>query len=387
MNRNDITDRVERLRQVLDATRATEQPRPLLARHDGELLTSASPAELSAALGTEGDPEARTCDVAVVGAGPAGLTAAVYAASEGLDTVVVEPGLPGGQARETSHIRNYPGFHHGIGGDDLAYRVCEQAWTFGADLVFRAAATDLEATDDGRLLRLSDGSALAPEVVILATGARWRRLGVESLEALVGRGVIYGAPTTEDDAACGREVVVVGGGNAAAEAALRFAERAERVTVLVRGRDLAAKTSEYLVEEVGRHPRIEVRTRTTIAEAHGRERLEGLTVRDGDGRTQELAADAAFVLIGGVPQTTWLGERVALDRQGYVLTGRDLPADPTAEPAWPLARAPLPYETSLPGVFAVGDVRHGSVKGLAAAVGEGATAIRLTQDALSSQAA
>jgi thioredoxin reductase (NADPH) len=378
-----MSDRIDQLRAILDASSTVRRPRPVLARRDGRILVPGSADELSAALGAGG----RTCDLVVVGAGPAGLAAAVHAASEGLETLVLEPGEPGGQARSTTDIRNYPGFPHGISGDDLAYRVCEQAWRFGADLIFRAAATGLEAADGQRLVRVSDGSTIHAETVIVATGARWRRLGVPSVEALVGRGVTYGAPATEHDALGGRNVVVVGGGNGAAEAALRFADRAGRVTLLVRGDDLAARTSEYLVQDIERDPRIEVRVRTEVTAAHGGERLEGLTLHDrAAATTREIAADAAFVLIGGEPQTTWLGRSLATDAPGYVLTGRDLLRE-AADPAWRLTRPPLPYETSTPGVLAVGDVRHASVKGLAAAMGDGVTAMRLTLDARSDQAA
>jgi thioredoxin reductase (NADPH) len=277
----------------------------------------------------------------------------------------------------SSLIRNYPGFPHGISGDDLAIRTFEQAWLFGTDFVFAQAVTGLASRGPERLLRLGDGSQVAARAVLLAPGVTWRRLGVSSLEALAGAGVFYGAAGSEAQAMGGQQVVVVGGGNSAGQAAMHLAEYAATVTMLVRGHALGATMSEYLVKKIQATPNITVRLRTEVVDGHGSGRLERLTLRDRDrGDTKTVPAAALFVLIGAEPHTEWLQGTVACDQQGYVLTGQDLLADGGLPSDWPLARPPLFLETSVPGVFA-GDVCHRSVKRVASAVGEGAIAVQL----------
>ena len=322
-------------------------------------------------------PRLRPRDLVVVGAGPAGLSAAVYAASEGLETVVVERFTSGGQAAMSSRMRNILGFTWGIGGSDFAYRACEQAWLFGANMVFDTPADALRAENGVRIVRTADGRQVAARAVILATGVEWRRLDVPALEALIGVGVFYGAAAAEARAVRGRHVCIVGGGNSAGQAAAYLARFAETVTVLVRGDSLAASMSEYLTTELGRIPNVRVRLGTELVDGEGDGRLDAIVVRDRrTGETERLEAAALFVMIGAEPHTDWLEGAVARDERGYVLTGPDLLRDEALR-AWPLERPPALFETSVPGVFAAGDVRHGSVKRVTTAVGEGATAVQL----------
>jgi thioredoxin reductase (NADPH) len=315
-------------------------------------------------------------DVAVVGAGPAGLAAAVGASSEGLSTVVVEHEAVGGQAGTSSMIRNYPGFSQGISGAKLAQEAWQQAWGFGTTFLYMRRATSLSREDGHYRLRLSDGSALAARSVIIATGVAYRRLGIPALEGLQGRGVFYGAAASEAPAMRGQNVFVAGGANSAGQAALHLAKWADKVTLLVRAPSLAATMSDYLIRQIGAAPNINVCYRVQLADGTGGSQLQSLALEDiASGARRTVAADALFVLIGAQPRTEWLGDAVARDRQGFIATGPDLPAGTGAR--GPAARPPLPLETSLPGVFAAGDVRRGSVKRVAAAVGEGAATIPL----------
>ncbi len=315
-------------------------------------------------------------DVAVVGAGPAGLAAAVYASSEGLRTVVVEHEAVGGQAGTSSMIRNYPGFSQGVSGAKLAQETWRQAWTFGTTFLYMRQVEGLSSEDGRYSLRLSDGSTLTARTVVIATGAAYRRLGIASLEALQGQGVFYGAAVSEAPAMRGRNVFVAGGGNSAGQTALHMAKWASRVTVLARGQSLADSMSDYLIREIGATPNVNVCYRVQVAGGTGTSRLESLVLQDtASGVRRSVPADALFVLIGSQPRTERLGEGVARDHQGFILTGPDMLGD--TDTGWPPGRPPLPLETSLPGVFAAGDVRHGSVKRVASAVGEGAATIPL----------
>jgi thioredoxin reductase len=326
-------------------------------------------------------------DLAVVGGGPAGLAAAVYASSEGLSTVVVEDEAVGGQAGTSSMIRNYPGFSQGISGATLAQEMRRQAWAFGTTFLYARQAQSLSRTDGHYRLALSDGSALAARAVIIATGVAYRRLDIPALEDLQGRGVFYGAAASEAPAMRGRNVFVVGGGNSAGQAALYLARWAKKVTILVHSPSLAASMSDYLIRQIGAAPNVEVCYRVRVADGTGTGgHLQSLVLEDTDsGARRTVPADALFVLIGAEPRTQWLGEAVARDRSGFVPTGPDLPAGTHAR--WPAARPPLPLETSLPGVFAAGDVRQGSVKRVASAVGEGAATIPLVHRHLARAAA
>jgi thioredoxin reductase (NADPH) len=352
--------------------------RPVVLLYDGRVLIDPPNERLARALGAETRPAAGRYDVVVVGGGPAGLAAATYATSEGLATLLLEREAVGGQAGTTSLIRNYLGFPRGISGKELAARAAEQAQVFGTELVYAQPATGLRADGDDRVLTLADGSRAVSRTVVLATGVSYRRLPVPVLEELVGRGVFYGAAVTEAQAMAGQPVFVVGGANAAGQAAVHLARYASQVTLLVRGPSLAEAMSAYLRGELERTGNITVLTRTEVTAVHGTGRLEAITVVDRvTGTPRTLAAPALFVLIGAEPHTGWLVCAVRRDQRGFVLTGLDLGRGASPPPAWPMARPPLLLETSLPGVFAAGDVRHGSVKRVASAVGEGAIAVQL----------
>jgi thioredoxin reductase (NADPH) len=332
-------------------------------------------------------PPGEVFDVAVVGAGPAGLAAAVGASSEGLSTVVVEHEAVGGQAGTSSMIRNYPGFSQGISGALLAQEMWRQAWAFGTTFVFMRQAESLSRNDGCYRLALSDGGVLAARTVVIATGVAYRRLGIPALEDLQGRGVFYGAATSEAPVMRGRKVFVAGGGNSAGQAALHLAKWADRVTVLVRTQSLDDSMSDYLIRQIGAAPNIDVRYQVQVTGGTGTGHLQSLVLQDtASGERRTVPADALFVLIGAQPRTQWLGQGIARDQRGFILTGSDLPAG-TGGRRWRPARAPLPLETSLPGVFAAGDVRHRSVKRVASAVGEGAVTIPLVHRYLQTMAA
>jgi thioredoxin reductase (NADPH) len=358
---------------------------PVAIHYDGTVLVDPAHAELMGKLGMRTSIDLRSCDVVIIGAGPAGLAAAVYAASEGLSTLVLEPEVPGGQAGTSSLIRNYPGFPHGLSGEDLTNRTIEQAWLFGANIVL-ARATELTARGPERIVRTADGSEVSARAVIIATGVTWRRLGVPALEARVGAGVFYGAAGAEARAMAGRHVVVVGAGNSAGQAALHLARYAASVTLAVRGQGLRASMSEYLVTEISKTGSIAVRTGTEVIDGGGHASLQTLTLRDrASGATEAVTASALFVMIGAEPRTEWLEGSVERDRHGFILTGRDLYQAGQRPAGWPFERLPLLLETSVPGVFAAGDVRHRSVKRVASAVGEGAIAIQLLHEYLQAQ--
>ncbi|MBV8956657.1 MAG: FAD-dependent oxidoreductase [Solirubrobacterales bacterium] len=347
---------------------------PLMVLPDGRALSDPSNAEIAEAAGAPRDFEERTFDVAIVGAGPAGLSAAVYAASEGLSTIVVDEGGIGGQARSSSLIRNYLGFPRGVSGSRLAERAYEQAAGFGATFVLMHRATVLRRSGNRLGLSLFDGRRISTRAVLLATGASYRRLGVESLEALNGAGVFYGGAASEAHALSGKNAYVAGGGNSAGQAALHLSRYARRVTLVVRALSLEAGMSHYLVRELRATSNVEVRTGTLVTGGGGEGHLQQLVLREtASGDEATVPADALFVLIGARPHTEWLPHEIARDRRGFLLTGEDIPADWP----WPLERAPLALETSLPGVLALGDVRYGSTKRVASAVGEGSVAIQL----------
>jgi thioredoxin reductase (NADPH) len=347
---------------------------PFLVLPDGRILADPTNVEIAQATGAAVDPEHEDFDVVVVGAGPAGLSAAVYGASEGLDTLVVDEGGVGGQATSSSLIRNYLGFPRGVGGGRLAEQAYEQAWVFGSSFAFMQTASGVRREGQRLVVTLSHGREVTARAVILATGATYRRVDVPALEALVGAGVSYGGPVSEASGLAGKDVYIVGGANSAGQAALHLARHARRVTLVVRAQSLHAGMSHYLVREVLATPNVEVRVGTAVVGGGGDARLEHLTLRQAASGDQEtVPADALFVLIGARPHTDWLPDEVARDRRGFVLTGADLPDDG----AWPLDRRPHLLETSMPGVLAAGDVRHGSVKRVASAVGEGAIAIQV----------
>jgi thioredoxin reductase (NADPH) len=370
------------LREVgLDGSRL-----PVAVYFDGTVLIEPSFPDIAAKLGLQTRPSVDTCDVAIIGAGPAGLAAAVYAASEGLSTLVLEPAVPGGQAGTSSLIRNYLGFPRGLSGEDLTNRALEQAWLFGSHLVVSQSATRLTARGSARAVQTTDGSEVTARTVVLATGVSWRRLGLPALEALIGAGVFYGAAASEARAMSDRNAFVVGAGNSAGQAAIHLAKYAACVTMVVRGADLSSSMSDYLVTEISKTPNIDVRLRTEIFDGGGRTHLETLTLRNRDSDAIEVTPAAAlFLMIGAEPHTEWLGDPIERDDHGFILTGRDLYRTRALPAGWSLERPPLPLETSLPGVFAAGDVRYGSTKRVASAVGEGAVAIQLVHEYLREQ--
>jgi thioredoxin reductase (NADPH) len=367
-------------RALLERVGRPAGPFPVLVRFDGLVLADPSDEQTAVALGVRHASTEGLFDVVVIGAGPAGLSAAVYAASEGLRTLVLDRESIGGQAGTSSLIRNYLGFPVGIGGADLCNRALDQAWSFGAETSVLREVTDLRADGDRRIVVLRDGAEIAARSVVLATGASYQRLAVPRIEALIGAGVFYGGGITEAPAMVGQQVYVVGAGNSAGQAAVHLAKYADKVTMVVRGGGLAASMSHYLIRTIEAAKNIDVRFHTTVIEARGADRLEDLTLADATtGGTQTVPAGALFLLIGALPRTDWLPASIHRDAKGFVLTGQDLP---TTGPATGRERQPRPLETSLPGVFAVGDVRHGSVKRVASAVGEGGISIRSAHEYL-----
>lgn len=351
-------------------------------RPDLPALENPSNLEIAEAFGLmAAPPPDAEFDVAIIGAGPAGLGAAVYAASEGLRTVVVEEQAIGGQAGTSSLIRNYLGFPMGISGSRLAENAYRQAWTFGAVFSFMRAARGLRTEGDRRVVDLSDGGSVTARAVIVATGASYRRLGVPELEAFQGRGVFYGAAVTEAPAMRGRHVFIAGGANSAGQAAAYLSNYAEAVTLLVRRSTLRETMSDYLIRELESNPRVDVRYRTGVVGGEGSEFLERLRLRDLDTGEEESVPGVLFVLIGSTPRTEWLEGAVARDHWGSLVTGPQLD-EGIAGARWTQRRPPLLLETSVPGVFAVGDVRRGSVKRVASAVGEGALAVHLVHQYL-----
>ena len=363
-------------RDVLERAGLDGSRLPVIELYTGEVLVDPPNERLADAFGVT-EPPAGTVDLAIVGAGPAGLAAAVSAASEGLSTVLLDREGIGGQAGTSSLIRNYLGFPRGVSGAELATRAFEQAWLFGARPYLVRPAESLRSGPEGFTVAVSGGPDVTARSIVIATGVSYRRLGIPSLEALVGAGVYYGAAVSEAQALAGQRVCVVGGGNSAGQAAVHLAKYAAQVTILIRSASLATSMSSYLIGEIEADPRIDIRYGTELAGGRGEGQLEAVTVVD---RARGVAADlpvaALFVLIGAEPRTGWLPPEIERDGWGFVITGAGLVSEGRLPPAWPLKRPPMPHETSVPGVFAVGDVRHGSVKRVASAVGEGSVAIQ-----------
>lgn len=359
---------------LLEKVGLSDGPFPVGILEDGRVLANPSDEELARAYDTSESIQGGLYDLAIIGAGPAGLSAAVYGASEGLRTIVIERVAPGGQAGTTSRIRNYLGFPLGISGIDLARRAYGQAQLFGAEFYLYRDATELVADNDQRILKMSNGVEITARSVMLAMGVAYRRLGIPDLEALVGAGVFYGGTVTEAQAMQGQEVFLAGAGNSAGQAALYLAKYADRVTLLVRGASLATSMSNYLIQQIEATDNVEVRLNTQIVGGSGTKRLEHLVLQTASGERETLAAAALFAYIGAQPHTNWLPASISRDKQGFILTGSDL--DGLLPETWQISRTPLQMETSMPGVFAAGDVRHRSVKRVAASVGEGGIAIQ-----------
>ncbi len=375
-------DANEEARGMLEEFGAGVATVPLVLLPDGERLVGPTPAEVAARVGMGARATQNFYDLAIVGGGPAGLAAAVYGASEGLKTVLIEREAPGGQAGTSSRIENYLGFPVGLSGADLARRAVTQARRFGVEILTPAQATSLAVDGPYKRIRMEDGSEISCHALMLSMGVSWNLLPAECAERFAGKGIFYGAAMTEAFNCAGQTVYVVGAGNSAGQAAMFFKDYAARVVMVVRGRSLASKMSHYLVERIEATPNIEVLIQSEIARCSGSDHLEAITLRNrATGEERVEPANYVFVFIGAAPRTAWLGDMVARDRLGFVLTGPDLtPGEHLT--SWPLEREPYLLEASVPGVFAAGDVRHESVKRVASAVGEGSVAVHFVHQHL-----
>ena len=363
-------------RRLLDAAGADGRDLPVLITVDGEALVTPTDTEVAAKVGLATTPQRDFYDLVVVGGGPGGLGAAVYGASEGLRTVLVEKFATGGQAGQSSRIENYLGFPDGVSGGQLTDRARRQADKFGAELLTTSEVTGLEVNGPARTVRLSDGSAIDAKAIILATGVSYRQLNAPGCPEMTGAGIYYGAALTEAEGCKDQDVYVVGGANSAGQAAVYLARFARSVTMLVRAPGLEQSMSYYLVQQIAGIGNISVRTCSEVAEALGDGHLEQLTIRDlNSGETEIVDAGQLFIFIGAAPRTAWLDGVIARDDHGFVLAGPDLAENDRG--GWPLDRPPYHLETSVPGVFAAGDVRAESAKRVASAVGEGAMAVML----------
>jgi thioredoxin reductase (NADPH) len=361
-------------RRWLDRAKAPGAALPRVMLYDGRNLVDPANDEIASALGL-GDLPSSAVDVAIIGAGPAGLSAAVYTASEGLSTLLLEREAIGGQAGSSARIRNYLGFPRGLSGANLATRAFEQAWSFGAITSLAGPATALTHTAEAFTIDLATDKQVQANTVVIATGVSYRKLSAPGVERLVGAGVFYGASTSEARAFTGQSVFIAGAANSAGQAAINFARHAKQVTILARGDSLATRMSQYLIDEIKATANIEIRTNTEVLEANGDGTLETLTLTNRvTGSTDTVPATALVVLIGAAPHTDWLPEAIARDEHGFIITGDDLSAPADYEHTRQASHVVLPFETSMPGVFAAGDVRHRSIKRVAAAVGEGAIA-------------
>ena len=357
---------------------------PAVIFHGGKVLSQPSNVDVARAVGVRTTAPEDEFDLAIIGAGPAGLAAAVYAASEGLKVIVIENHAIGGQAGTSSLIRNYLGFPRGLSGASLAERAYRQAWLFGTEFVFMQSAVGIRSAGVNRVVSLSDGSEVTARSVVIATGVAYRRLDVPGTDEFLGTGVFYGAATAEAQAMRDQIVYVVGAGNSAGQAAIHLAKYASKVSVVVRGASLSTSMSEYLIREIERTANMEVLLHTMVRGLGGRHRLEELVLENtATEETISVQADALFILIGAMPHTAWV--EAARDEWGFLLTGPDLTTTPTSH--WPLERPPLPMETSRPGIFAAGDVRSGSAKRVASAVGEGSGVVSQIHDYLEAEQA
>lgn len=350
---------------------------------DGSRLLRPDIREIAEKVGLQTTADRPFYDLMVVGGGPAGLAAAVYGASEGLKTLVIERSAPGGQAGMSSRIENYLGFPSGLSGGELARRAVTQARRFGVEILTAQEAVGLNADGPSRILTLSDGSEVGCRSLLIATGVSYRQLRAPGIEELTGAGVYYGAAMTEGESVIGEDVYIVGGANSAGQAAMYFARFAKNVNMLVRGDSLSATMSQYLIDQIGGTPNIHILTGTQVTAAIGTDRLEKLVLsRQGSSETEEVSAAALFIFIGAMPHTDWLGDVVARDERGFILSGPDVTAAGSSV-RWQQDRVPYMLESSVPGIFVAGDVRHGSVKRVASAVGEGSVAVMFIHQYLS----
>ena len=380
-------ERDEEAQRLLAAAGLKTNRLPVVIFPDGTMLVQPTNEEIAGKIGLQVRLGHTSYDLVIVGAGPAGLAAAVYGASEGLRTVILERYAPGGQAALSSKIENYLGFPAGLTGSDLARRAVTQARKFDVEIIVPQVVTGVCVEGPARVVRLSEGSAVRSEVILLATGIEWRRLEVPGIERLIGAGVYYGGTLADASLCRGEDVYIVGGANSAGQAALGFSRYVRTVTLLVR-RESLTSMSQYLIEQIGATPNINVRLRCEVAEVHGEQRLEAITILDCSTQQKEtVPTHALFIFIGGLPHTDYLKGVVETDEHGFILTGPDLEksgGDHHRPRGWPLDRDPFWLECSVPGIFAAGDVRHGSIKRVAACIGEGATAVLFIHEYLSS---
>jgi len=371
-------------KRLLEALGPEAANLPVVLFPDGTKLLESVPTEVAQKIGLRTRAQTSFYDLAIVGGGPAGLAAAVYGASEGLHTVMIEREAPGGQAGMSSRIENYLGFPTGLSGGDLARRAVVQAQRFGVEILAPQEAVAVRIEGSYRVIRLADGSEISCHALMIATGVQWRRLEAPGIDRLQGAGVYYGGGATEALSCKGEIVYVVGGANSAGQAAMNFAKYAERVVILVRGSSLSSTMSQYLIDQIKLTPNIQLWTHASVAEVHGETRLEEISVHCLDtNKIERVPASAMFIFIGALPRTDWLADVVERDERGFILTGPDLLRNGQGPMGWPLERDPFLLETNIPGLFAVGDVRHGSVKRVASGVGEGSVAVQFIHQYLS----
>jgi thioredoxin reductase (NADPH) len=371
-------------KRLLEALGPEAANLPVVLFPDGTKLLETVPAQVAQKVGLRTRAQTSFYDLAIVGGGPAGLAAAVYGASEGLHTVIVEREAAGGQAGMSSRIENYLGFPVGLSGGDLARRAVVQAQRFGVEILSPQEAVGLRTEGSYRILKLADSSEISCHALMIASGVQWRRLEAPGVDRLQGAGVYYGGGATEAISCKGEIVYVVGGANSAGQAAMNFSRYAERVVILVRGESLSSTMSQYLIDQVQSTPNIQVWTHAAVAEAHGETHLEEISVLCSDtNKIERVPASAMFIFIGALPRTDWLADTVQRDERGFILTGPDLLWDGARPKGWTLDRDPFLLETNIPGLFAVGDVRHGSVKRVASGVGEGSVAVQFIHQYLS----
>ncbi len=380
----EAAEREPEVRQLMDSLGPDELKLPVVLFPDGEELKEPSSQQVAQKLGLRTRAGLEFYDLAIVGGGPAGLAAAVYGASEGLKTVMVEREAPGGQAGLSSRIENYLGFPSGLSGGDLARRAVAQARRFGVEIVSPQEAVGVNLKGPYRFLRLSDGMELSCHALVLAGGVQWRKLDIPGADRLQGAGVYYGGTTTEAIACRDESVYIVGGANSAGQAAMFFSQYARHVVMLVRADSLRSTMSQYLIEQIEQTPNIRVERHTQVVELHGSDHLEAISIAcNQSGDIQQVPASSLFIFIGAEPRTQWLDGLVERDERGFILTGPDVMHDGKRPAGWTADRDPGLLETSVPGIFAVGDVRHGSVKRVASGVGEGSIAIQFVHQYLS----
>jgi thioredoxin reductase (NADPH) len=371
-------------KRLLDALGPEAASLPVVLFPDGTKLLESAPTEVAQKVGLKTRAQTNFYDLAIVGGGPAGLAAAVYGASEGLHTVMIEREAPGGQAGMSSRIENYLGFPNGLSGGDLARRAVVQARRFGVEILSPQEVVGVRTEGSYRILRLADGTEISCHALMIATGVQWRRLEAPGIDRLQGAGVYYGGGATEALACKGEIVYIVGGANSAGQAAMNFAKFAERVVILVRGDSLASTMSQYLIDQIKEMPNIQLWAHASVNEVHGETHLEEVSVLCSDtNKLERVSATSMFIFIGALPRTEWLGNLVERDERGFLLTGPDLIRDGQRPKGWALDRDPFLLESNVPGIFAVGDVRHGSVKRVASGVGEGSVAVQFIHQYLS----